>query len=416
MWFKARVGFGPAELSLAELGFCAVVVETGEPLEVADATADERFSGLDLVAGAEGIRFFAGAPLVNPAGIAIGALCVLDTKPRVLTGRQRDDLQALARQTVDLLELRRAVAEARHAEQELRESADWYRSIVESTHEWIREHERDGRVTYSNPAVARILGYSPEEVVGTGISDLVVADDRPEVEARMAELVDHSGDVPPFTARFRHRDGRTRWLEGDVVVRVDDAGTVVGFRSTFHDVSDRAELQKQLIDLVGLDDLTGLRNRGGFLRSAEDQLKLARRRGTPLVLLFVDVDGLKEVNDTLGHAAGDRLLESAADLLSRTFRETDLVARVGGDEFCVLLTSDASEAWLAIRRLLGAIDEHHERARGKRPDDLSLSIGSATFDPEHPCTIEELMEQADRAMYANKRARRAQSRAGNRRA
>ncbi len=177
----------------------------------------------------------------------------------------------------------------------------------------------------------------------------------------MAELVDHSGDVPPFTARFRHRDGRTRWLEGDVVVRVDDAGTVVGFRSTFHDVSDRAELQKQLIDLVGLDDLTGLRNRGGFLRSAEDQLKLARRRGTPLVLLFVDVDGLKEVNDTLGHAAGDRLLESAADLLSRTFRETDLVARVGGDEFCVLLTSDASEAWLAIRRLLGAIDEHHER-------------------------------------------------------
>ncbi len=153
VWFKARVGFGPAELSLAELGFSAVVVETGEPLEVADATADERFSGLDLVAGAEGIRFFAGAPLVNPAGIAIGALCVLDTKPRVLTGRQRDDLQALARQTVDLLELRRAVAEARHAEQELRESADWYRSIVESTHEWIREHEHDGRVTYSNPAV-----------------------------------------------------------------------------------------------------------------------------------------------------------------------------------------------------------------------------------------------------------------------
>ena len=410
VWFKARVGFDPAELPMAELGFGAAIVESGEPLEVADATGDERFSGLPLVAGEQGIRFFAGAPLVVPEGPVIGFLGVLDSKPRVLTGQQRDGLRALARQIVDLLELRRAVAEARRAQRELRASADWYRSMVDTTQEWIREHDRDGRVTYSNPAVERILGYRAEDVIGTGISDLVVADDHSEIEARMARLVEVPGDSSSFSARFRHRDGGTRWLEGDIVARFDTTGAVVGFRSTFHDVTDRTELQLQLIDLVGLDDLTGLRNRGGFLRSAEDQLKLTRRRGTPLVLLFIDVDGLKQVNDGLGHAAGDHLLRDAADLLATTFRESDVVARVGGDEFCVLLTSDASEAWLAIRRLLDAIEEHHKPAGAGRPYELSLSIGSATFDPERPCTIEELMEQADRAMYANKRARRAQPR------
>ena len=96
-----------------------------------------------------------------------------------------------------------------------------------------------------------------------------------------------------------------------------------------------------------------------------------------------------------------------------TFRESDVVARVGGDEFCVLLTSDASEAWLAVRRLLVAMEEHHEQSAGERPFRLSLSIGSATFEPENPRTIEQLMQQADHTMYTNKRAKRAQVPAGD---
>ena len=233
-------------------------------------------------------------------------------------------------------------------------------------------------------------------------------DDRDAWIARIADFGRKPRELILPATRFLDRSGGYRWLEGSALPIFTASGELAGGRGALRDVTERVEMQQQLIDLAGLDDLTGLQNRRGFLRSAEDQLKVARRRETPLVLLYIDVDDLKAVNDSHGHAAGDLLLVDTADLLSATFRESDVVARVGGDEFCVLLTSDASEAWLAVRRLLVAMEEHHERAAGERPFRLSLSIGSATFEPENPRTIEQLMQQADDAMYANNRAKRAQ--------
>jgi diguanylate cyclase (GGDEF)-like protein/PAS domain S-box-containing protein len=407
VWVKAGIGLAAPGATFPELRLFSDVVDRGDLLEVGDVRADARFTAAaDGALG--GVRFFAGAPLVTDEGAVLGALCVLDHEPRSLSDRQRSDLRALAHQVVAQLALRRALARAQRAEQALRSSEEQLRAVAGIAGEWIHDVGPDGVIAYSNEVVESILGYTTSEVVGRQLADLAHPEDRDALVARLAQISggQRKKALPPL--RMVHRRGGHRWLEGTSLPIVDASGVRGGVRMTVRDVTDRVEMQQQLIDLAGLDDLTGLQNRRGFLRSAEDQLKVARRRATPLVLLFIDVDELKVVNDSHGHAAGDLLLIDTANLLNATFRESDVVARVGGDEFCVLLTSDASDAWLAVRRLLVAIDEHHEHAVVERPFRLSLSIGSATFEPENPRTIEQLMQQADHAMYANKRAKRAQ--------
>jgi len=406
VWIKAGIGATAAGAGFPEPRLFSHVVDHGEVLEVGDVRSDARFS--NGAPGRSEVRFFAGAPLVTDEGAVLGALCVLDHVPRTLSERQRADLRALAHQVVAQLALRRALVRAQRAEQALRSSEEQFRAIAGAAREWIHDVDRDGTVTYSNAAVESILGYTSGEVVGRTLLDLAHHDDRELLAARFAELAREGAETAIPAVRLAHRLGGHRWLEGSVLPICAGSGAPTGARLALRDVTDRVEMQQQLIDLAGLDDLTGLLNRRGFLRSAEDQLKLARRRGTPLVLLFIDVDELKAVNDSHGHAAGDLLLVDTANLLTATFRESDVLARVGGDEFCVLLTSDASDAWLAVRRLLVAIDEHHEHAAEARPFRLSLSIGSATFEPAQARTIEQLMQQADHAMYANKRAKRAQ--------
>jgi diguanylate cyclase (GGDEF)-like protein len=162
-------------------------------------------------------------------------------------------------------------------------------------------------------------------------------------------------------------------------------------------------MQAELLNMAFLDDLTGLYNRRGFLMLAEQQLKMARRTGHGAFLFFLDLDGLKQINDSLGHQAGDFALMEAADFLRVTFRDSDVLARFGGDEFAVLVleAGDRSEE-IIMRRL-----EENQHAKGgeHRGYRLSLSVGSARFDPLHPSSIGELLMRADEAMYERKRKR-----------
>jgi diguanylate cyclase (GGDEF)-like protein len=166
-----------------------------------------------------------------------------------------------------------------------------------------------------------------------------------------------------------------------------------------------AEQDAQLRDLALVDPLTGLRNRRGFLEIAEHELLVAKRRASVVALLFIDVDGLKVVNDHFGHAEGDRMLCETAEVLSEQLRSSDLLARIGGDEFCVLLSRDtAMDGQVALDRIDQAIAE-----RNRLPDrryDLGISVGASIFDPAHPVAIDELIETADGEMYQQKRAKR----------
>lgn len=174
------------------------------------------------------------------------------------------------------------------------------------------------------------------------------------------------------------------------------------------DLARMAEKEIEALELAQTDPLTGLANRRGLLAVGSQMLSVAERMRFPAELLYLDVDGLKPVNDDLGHDQGDRLLTDVAELLTDTFRESDVIARLGGDEFCALLSGTAAAgAENAIVRLQGAIDQHND-ASG-RPYQVSISVGHAGFEAGTDTGLETMLRDADAAMYEAKRRRRGQS-------
>lgn len=161
--------------------------------------------------------------------------------------------------------------------------------------------------------------------------------------------------------------------------------------------------EQELRALSLVDDLTGLNNRRGFLALAQQQIKMARRNKRELVLLFVDMDDFKQINDRHGHREGDGALQRAARVLRNTFRDSDIIARLGGDEFVVLAAETGTSASI-VQRLRRELTERNER--DGYPYLLSFSVGAARFDPEAPPTIEELLHTADAMLYEQKRQRR----------
>jgi two-component system, cell cycle response regulator len=160
-------------------------------------------------------------------------------------------------------------------------------------------------------------------------------------------------------------------------------------------------LDREIRSLAVTDELTGLYNRRGFLASAMHQLKLAHRHSQDVLLLFFDMDNLKGINDAFGHREGDLAIIRAADALEKTFRDSDILARFGGDEFAVL----ASEASISNREAIEArMDRNLEKVNAEESRyKLSLSIGIARFDSETTCSLGELMARADHDMYLHKK-------------
>ena len=169
---------------------------------------------------------------------------------------------------------------------------------------------------------------------------------------------------------------------------------------------ERNRMQSALRALSLLDDLTGIYNRRGFMTLAEHEVKLARRRQVGFYLIFIDLDGMKEINDHHGHQAGDQALVATAQLLSDTFRGSDVVARMGGDEFAVITTEANGDGPTPILNRLESAVQRHNQAHPQRPP-LSISIGVVFYAPESNRSMEDLLEEADRLMYEHKRSKRA---------
>jgi diguanylate cyclase (GGDEF)-like protein len=150
------------------------------------------------------------------------------------------------------------------------------------------------------------------------------------------------------------------------------------------------------------DDLTGLYNRRGFITLAEQQLRLANRNQKSMAVVFADMDGLKSINDKLGHKQGDAAIIAMGNILTETFRKSDVVARLGGDEFAVLAIA-TSEADLLSEKILENVKAYNHKHRRKFT--LSVSIGVVLYSPDNPCSIETLIDRADEKMYHNKMAR-----------
>jgi diguanylate cyclase (GGDEF)-like protein len=170
----------------------------------------------------------------------------------------------------------------------------------------------------------------------------------------------------------------------------------------------RKTMEEEIRNLSLTDELTGLYNRRGFTLLAEQEVKRANRNKRSMLLVFCDVDNFKAINDTLGHTQGDLALKEVSAILKKNFREADIVARIGGDEFVVLAVDASLEsADILMNRIQYSLEKSNQQ--GNWPYQLSFSLGIARYDPEAPCTIDELITRADDRMYQQKRARKGES-------
>jgi diguanylate cyclase (GGDEF)-like protein/PAS domain S-box-containing protein len=274
------------------------------------------------------------------------------------------------------------------------------------SHDMICVAGFDGYFKRVNPAFERILGYSQRELVGHPFSEFVHPDDR-ERTAEEAAAIGTGGGTVQFQNRYLDKQGDVHWIEwASVGVPEDNLIYAVA-----RDVTDRKVLEQELELLSRSDPLTGVFNRRRFDEALEAQLAYARRYSRGGALLIADLDRFKQINDELGHAAGDEALRAVARVLAANLRQTDmvgrdaggLVARLGGDEFALLLPeADATGAEAVAARLVEALAAPLEI--GGRELRLGISIGVATFDENGCPPASELLAAADRAMYVVKAA------------
>jgi diguanylate cyclase (GGDEF)-like protein len=180
-------------------------------------------------------------------------------------------------------------------------------------------------------------------------------------------------------------------------------GTVSAVMIISKQITERKKMEEELRKLSLTDELTGLYNRRGFMALAAQQIKIANRLKRELLLIATDLDDLKVINDTMGHKEGDQALVDAANILLETFRSSDIIARIGGDEFVALQIKNQDEPNLSAStdRLQEALARHN--LQSGKPYKLSLSLGSVLYNPEHAQTLVQLLAEADAKMYAQKK-------------
>ncbi len=288
------------------------------------------------------------------------------------------------------------------------ERAEQLQSVIESTTDFIATLSADGDIIHHNQAGGRlgdILANSSRPMAN--VADIFTEESIIEILDLGMPLAAREGAWHGETVIAG--DGRSRIPVSQLILaHRDESGKVEYYSTICRDISEQKQHEEQLRSLSLVDELTGLHNRRGFLQIAEQQLWLARREHRRMLILFADLDDLKWINDNLGHAAGDMALVRAAEVIRQTFRESDLIARIGGDEFVALAPeSHRSDAMSITARLKQKLDE----VNSKRENDfsLSLSLGFSYFDPDNPMPLEDLLNHADKRMYLDKKAGRRSS-------
>ena len=250
------------------------------------------------------------------------------------------------------------------------------------------------------PELRQMLGYDSRFVTTRdAVLAIHVGDGADRILASQSEVM-RTGKVSSVDVKMKRGDGTIGDFAVTSKAMTNAEGRIIGFTGTIQDISERKSAEGQLERLAYYDPLTGLANRALFNREIAELLRRSGRHGQQAALLLLDLDGFKEVNDTLGHAAGDELLRKVAQLISRTLGGDHFLARLGGDEFAVLLASgDRSEAERVARAIIEAIARPIDNDRGEI--NISTSIGIATM-PRDGTTLNEVLRSADLALYRAK--------------
>ncbi len=284
----------------------------------------------------------------------------------------------------------------------LQRSEARFRRLSESGIIGIAHFDIDGRITEANDALLSLIGYSRQELEKGAVRwDRLVPPEWIPYMLKLAAAFKATGRIPPYETEYLKRDGSRSWgVFG--AAKLEGSGGI-GFVA---DITERKKLEEEIRRLANHDPLTGLPNRRLFLELIHFELAEARRNQGKMGLLFLDLDRFKEVNDTLGHEAGDDLLKAVAGRLKSAIRASDAAARIGGDEFSVLLAgiTRLEDITTTAQKILDVFREKF--ILGEREFLITMSVGISIY-PDDSEDIETLFRYADMAMY------RAKDRGGN---
>jgi len=284
-----------------------------------------------------------------------------------------------------------------HVEKELRHSEAHYRALVENPTYGICRFDVDGRFLDVNEALVAMLGYeSKKELMGVNLATEIIRD--PIERVQLFESYRRTGHVELIEVEWKRKDGtpmRVRLSGRQVGI---EEGAPDGCEIIAEDVTEQRASEDRLRHLAETDALTGLANYRRLSQTLESEIKRSERTARAFALLLFDLDGMKRINDSYGHSAGNRALCRLADIFRFSCRSIDMAARYGGDEFSIILPeTGAKEAGAVGRRICERLSNDREKPL------LSVSVGVAVY-PEDGTTIETLFQAADRALYKFKQS------------
>ena len=295
----------------------------------------------------------------------------------------------------------RDITKRRQLEEALRQSEERYRTIIEAMEEWYFETDLKGNITYFNDIFANVVGHSQKDLTGLSFQSFVKKEEADSVSRLFNHVFKTGKATKNFPYEFIGTDGTVTSAEFSIFPKMDKEGEVCGFRGVAHDITERKQAEEKIQYMATHDALTGLPNRLMFSQMLNRAIQSAKRNQRQFAILFIDLDRFKTINDTLGHEAGDQLLQEIGARLKQTLRAADLAARLGGDEFTILIeeVSDVNHAATVAHKIITSIIKPltlmGQECR------VTASIGISIY-PKDAEDEQSLMKNADLAMYLAK--------------